>query len=1000
MKNAVDEINAYLAALDRTCRAGIACPASAATEHSYRPALKTLLEALTSGLSITNEPKRTACGAPDYIVTRGPIPLGYIEAKDIPVRLSDKANHAQFERYKEALPNLILTNYIDFELYADGELAAAVSIAAFDGKGVTPDKTQYDAFLALVEMFVGYQGTTLAATEPVAKILAAKTRLLAGAIEKALASPADGADDQIRAQLDGFKQVLIHDLAEAAFADIYAQTLAYGMFAARLNDTSREPFTRARAASLIPLSNPFLRKFFQFIAAFDLDERIAWIVDALADIFNCVSVEDILTEFARQGQDPYIHFYETFLAEYDPRLRESRGVYYTPVPVVRFIVRAVDDILQSEFGLPRGLADNSKVTRGGKEFHRVQILDPAAGTGTFLAEVIDQIYAKVSGQKGAWPAYCKDNLIPRLNGFEILMASYAMAHFKLNMKLHETGGAVQGERLRVYLTNSLDEPKTTVAELPFAQWLSREAEEANAIKRDVPVLVVIANPPYNVSTQNRNPWIDGLIADYKTELGETNIQPLSDDYIKFIRFGQHLVEKNQSGILAYICNNSFVDGLIHRQMRKTLLECFDTIYILNLHGSARKKETAPGGGKDENVFAIQQGVCIAVFIRKGGKSGGAAQVFHYDFYGRRKAKYAFLQENTLDRIDWNELVPAAPHYFFVPKNFSGQAKYEKGFSVRELFPVCSSGVKTHDDAHLVSFTKFTENNQRIAYRPFDTRFINYDLKKVKRHRFGVMRHFIDKDNIGLMICRQQKSAHFSHVLVHRGLAECVCISTSSAGMYSSFPLYLYPEADGLDENAERTPNLDGKIVDAIAAKTGLRFVVEKTEKDGGAETFAPIDLLDYIYAVLHSVKYREKYAEFLKIDFPRVPYPESAEQFQRLAAYGAALRKLHLLDGVNPAPDYAAFPVAGDNIIDKAEWRPDTHGVSAGSVSINKTQCFENVPEAVWEFYIGGYQPAQKWLKDRKGRALDFDGIEHYQKIITALKQTIDIQARIDEETR
>jgi len=1036
----IRELNRYLADIDRTYRT------DKATEHSYRGLFQSLFTALTRGLSITNEPKRIACGAPDYIVTRGPIPLGYIEAKDISVGIHDKTNQAQFERYKEALPNLIITDYLNFELFTDGELTASVSIANFDGKGITPDKKQYAAFLSLIEAFTGYQGKTLANSESLAHIMAARTRLLAGAIEKALAASDGDDNDQIRSQLAGFRQVLIHDLGEREFADIYAQTLAYGMFAARLNDRTSEPFTRVKAASLIPLSNPFLRKFFYFIAG-DLDERIAWIVDALADIFNCVSVEDILTEFAKQGQDPYIHFYETFLAEYNPRLRESRGVYYTPVPIVRFIVRAVDDILQKDFGLPRGLADNSKVTREGKEFHRVQILDPAAGTGTFLAEVIDQIYAKFAHQKGAWPLYCKENLIPRLNGFEILMASYAMAHFKLDMKLHETGYAgTGGERLRVYLTNTLEEATTKVAELPFAQWLSREAEEASAIKRDVPVLVVIANPPYNVSTQNRNHWIDGLISDYKKEPesgAKLKAQKLNldDDYVKFIRFGQHLVERNQSGILAYISNNGYLDNVTFRGMRWNLLRTFDAITVINLHGNANKGEKAPDGSADENVFDIKQGTCITLFAKTGKKPKGSLAAVHYfDLQGRRKMKYTYLNDASLESVPSQTLSPASPYFFFVPKDFSGQEEYEKGFAVNELFRVFGPSIKTdrnkiaihftqeslretiniflrcdeHEireklapgddsrDWHLAWAKKDVETNQnsgkviKLQFRPFDFRYTFFTGKAngfMCRPGTKIVRHFLDGGNLALLTSNSiPPNWDFNNVFVTSTIIDYDAIHHVFA-----FPLYLYPEDNGLDQSAGRTPNLDDKIVTAIAAKTGLRFVVEKAEKDGSADAFTPIDLLDYIYATLHSVKYRTQSAEFLKIDFPRVPYPESAGAFQRLAAFGATLRKLHLLDGVNPAQDYAAFPVAGDNIIDKAEWK--RYADNTGSVHINKTQYFENVPEAVWSFYIGGYQPAQKWLKDRKGRSLDFDGIEHYQKIITALKLTLDIQAQIDGET-
>ena len=466
-------------------------------------------------------------------------------------------------------------------------------------------------------------------------MMAAKAKLLATVIENALADVDSNdepmsvheANNTLRDQLMAFRQILIHDITAKEFADIYAQTIAYGMFAARLHDTSLDTFSRQEAAELIPKTNPFLRKLFQYVAGYDLDKRIVWIVDGLADLFRATDIAALLKNFgnATQTQDPIIHFYETFLAEYDPKLRKTRGVWYTPHPVVNFIVRAIDYILKTEFGLVDGLADNSmttvKVNVPGiknpveKQVHRVQFLDPATGTATFMAELIRQIYSKFQGQEGIWSDYVEKHLIPRLNGFEILMASYAMAHLKLDLLLRETGYMPKYEqRFRIYLTNSLEEYHADTGTL-FANWLSTEANEANYVKRDTPVMVVLGNPPYSVSSSNKGEWIQSLIAEYKTGLNEKKLN-LDDDYIKFIRYGQYFIEKNGEGILAYISNNSFIDGITHRQMRKHLLTTFDKVYILDLHGNAKKKETAPDGGKDENVFDIMQGVSINIFIKK------------------------------------------------------------------------------------------------------------------------------------------------------------------------------------------------------------------------------------------------------------------------------------------------------------------------------------------------------------------------------------------------
>ena len=542
------------------------------TEHSFRGDLQNLIETLIPGVIATNEPIHISCGAPDYIITKNKIPLGYIEAKDINADLENKNYKEQFDRYKNSLENLIITDYLTFQFYKEGKLVTSIQIGKIDGKKFISLDENFSQFISLLKDFCSYTGQTIKTAQKLSQMMAGKARLLAGIIENALNSDEETtADSSLKAQMKAFKDILIHDITVKEFSDIYSQTVAYGMFAARLHDPNLESFTRQEAAELIPKSNPFLRKLFGYIAGPDIDERIVWVVNALADIFRATDVFSILKNFgsATQQNDPMIHFYETFLAEYDPKLRKARGVYYTPEPVVNFIVRAVDDILKTEFNLPDGLADRSKtkvkINVQGKnveqEVHKVQILDPAAGTGTFLAEIIKQIYKKFENQKGVWSKYVEEHLIPRLNGFEILMASYAMAHLKLDLLLNETGYKPNKEqRLRVYLTNSLEEHHPDTGTL-FANWLSTEANEANHIKRDTPVMVIIGNPPYSPAVVNKSQWIENLINDYKKDLSERNIQPLSDDYIKFIRFGEYLIEKNGEGILAYISNSSFIDGI-------------------------------------------------------------------------------------------------------------------------------------------------------------------------------------------------------------------------------------------------------------------------------------------------------------------------------------------------------------------------------------------------------------------------------------------------------
>ncbi|UWX58492.1 N-6 DNA methylase [Chlorobaculum sp. MV4-Y] len=1049
-------IQEYVEAINRQFKTGIS------TEHSYRPLLQGLLAELLPGVEVTNEPQRIECGAPDFILTRTGVPAGYIEAKDIGKPLDGRQFREQFERYRTSLRNLIITDYLEFRLFRDGEHAATLVLAEIRDGRIVARSENIDGFAELIREFGRYEGQTIRSASKLSKMMAAKARLLASIIDIALDSDARETSDRVaeanttlRDQLSAFRQVLIHDITPRQFADIYAQTIAYGMFAARLHDPTIENFNRREAAELIPKSNPFLRKLFQGIAGYDLDDRIAWVVDSLADLFKATDVKALLRDFgkATQQHDPVIHFYETFLAEYDPALRKSRGVWYTPEPAVNFIVRAVDEILKMEFGLRNGLADTSKTTveipkpthdkrfkdgyvKEKVEVHKVQILDPAAGTGTFLAEIVKHIHKGFEGQEGIWSDYVENHLIPRLNGFEILMASYAMAHLKLDMLLSETGyKPLRDQRLRVYLTNSLEEHHPETGTL-FASWLSQEASEANYIKRDTPVMVVLGNPPYSGHSANKGEWIEGLLNDYKQEPGdgrlkEKNPKWLNDDYVKFIRYGQHFVEKNGDGVLAFINNHSFLDNPTFRGMRWQLLKAFDKIYVIDLHGNAKKKEACPDGSPDKNVFDIQQGVSINLFVKTGKKKKDEqAEVLHYDLFGQREVKYDFLWKNSIASLPFAKLDLDAPQYFFVRKDFEAQKVYNKGFPVNELFPVNSVGIVTARDEFVMDndrdqlvaricnfflldkkdlFEKYRlkdgsswkiDNTKKLAksffeefvnsieYRPFDKKFIYYDPQFIERSRLEVMRNLLRVKNFALVIPRQAIINNWSHVQI----TDCLVdnrIHYSNKGIPVVCPLYLYPQEDrqiSIDGTSHRTPNLNLTIVDQIANGLGLNFTPEKEDTPG---TFAPIDLLDYIYAVLHSPSYRQQFQEFLKIDFPRIPYPADQQKFWKLVELGGQLRQLHLLESPLLDRPGTTYPIAGNNLVDKVHYQD-------GKAFINATQYFDGVPQSAWEFYIGGYQPAQKWLKDRKGRTLNYDDVKHYQRIIVALTETERIMGEID----
>ena len=1027
-------------------------------EHSYRGDLQTLLSTLLPEILVTNEPARIACGAPDYILTQKDIPVGYIEAKDIGVDLQSKTLKEQFDRYRASLTNLIFTDYLDFHFYKDGNFVTKIAIAEIQNGKIVALPGNFDTFTGLIKNFAATISQTIKSPTKLAEMMAGRAKMMADVIENALNADDENKNNSaLKGQMQTFKNVLIHDITNRAFADLYAQTIAYGMFAARYHDPTLPTFSRQEAATLIPKTNPFLRRLFQDIAGFDLDDRLVWIVDELVQIFLASDVADIMRNFGTRTkqEDPVIHFYETFLAAYDPALRKARGVWYTPEPVVNFIVRAVDDILKTEFGLSQGLADTSKTKikvdvqgkKVEKEVHKVQILDPATGTGTFLAEVIRQIHEKFEGQKGIWSNYVENNLIPRLYGFELLMASYAMAHLKLDLLLTETGfKPTKDQRFRVYLTNSLEESHPDAGTL-FSHWLSDEANEANRVKREAPVMVVIGNPPYSVSSTNKGPWIERLTADYKKDLNERNIQPLSDDYIKFIRLGQHFIDKNGEGILAYISNNSFLDGVIHRQMRKHLMQSFDKVYILDLHGNAKKKEVAPDGTPDQNVFDIMQGVSINIFIKSGNKKSNNKNIFHFDLYGKREIKYNFLNRNAINSIQWSKLEPNAPDFFLVEKDFRGEGNYIRGFNVEKLFLQNSLGIEfgskehflrykpidietfiknvilnnsisdseIHDRFNIKTSSGWLFDNLRkkelsagfdaakikpcISY-PFDTKF-TYHSNILRRSQLDVLKNLYSA-NFALLTLRQARGTDSGcYFIVDKIFSKDVISMLDRA---TAFPLYVYnsnPSQISLDQY-DRIPNLDAAIVQRIAANLGLQFVPEK-EMAGNVcmanseevrpeyrPTFAPIDILDYIYAVLHSPTYRETYKEFLKIDFPRVPYPKDAATFWSLVALGGQLRQAHLLEGPAVDKPLTQYPEDGDNVVRKVKYE-------AGNVYINDTQYFANVPPLAWEFYIGGYQPAQKWLKDRKDRTLDFEDVAHYRRIIAALIETDRLMGEVDK---
>lgn len=1026
----------YIAELNRQFKTGMA------REHGYRPALQQLLAKLLPDMVVTNEPARFECGVPDYIIARKSdnLPKAFVEAKDIddPDLDGKKKNKAQFDRYKTSLDRIVFTDYLDFHFYENGEWLENIRVGETKGNAIHPLPENYERLAVRLSAFAESKPQKITSAGKLAGIMAAKAQLLAGIIRNVLdAQRIDYESEQLQGQYEAFKAVLIHDLSHEDFADIYAQTITYGMFAARVHDTTPEDFSRQEAASLIPKTNPFLRKIFQDIAGYDLDEHIAWIVDDLANAFSVADMGRIMASYGANDRhsDPMIHFYEDFLSAYNPKSRKQKGVWYTPSPVVRFMVKSVDEILQRDFGLPMGLADCS-INKTGKrnnekKFHRVQILDPAVGTGAFLAETINCIYDRFANQHGMWQSYVEEHLLPRLNGFELLMAPYAIAHLKLDWLLNATGYTHNGNRrIHVYLTNSLEEYHKESGSI-FSQWLGREANGATYIKRDAPVMVLIGNPPYNEASKNNGEWIMELMETYKQEPGsksrlkERNKKPLNDDYVKFIRMAQHFIERKGEGIIAFINPHGFLDNPTLRGMRWELLRTFDAIYVIDLHGNARKEEATANEGNDENVFGnIRQGVSINFFVKTGNKKKGElGRVYHFERFGRKQEKYQFLDTAKFSDIPFRELSPRPPMYFFVPKDFGQAPEYEKGFAVNELFKLSSIGIVTSKDSFVICDSpeevksrikdlaemevedlrrKYRledtrdwslarakadvgnnpdwENIKRIDYRWGDTKFLYYTGLTngiVARPRFRSSSPLLRCQNFALLTVRQLASREWSHVSVSTDIVDNCRISNKTKERGYVFPLYVCPDNAGTshDGNDNRVPNFHPAVL-------------KKIERALGQEA-KPLELFDYVYGWLHSPSYRKRYKEFLKIDFPRIPYPTDKEQYDRISGIGSKLRQLHTMENFQNWEFETPYTCDGNNEVSTLQYKD-------GRVYINDTQFFGNVPEEAWNMAIGGYQPAQKWLKDRKGKILTCTELLHYKKIIYALKATIALMEKLD----
>lgn len=1038
------------------------------TEHSFRGSLETLLKSMLpkskknqTPINVINEPKRKEYGAPDFELRKGDVIISFIETKDLFDKdlrgQNDKVHKEQFDRYKKAINTIAFTDYLEFVLYEKGEEILSARIAELQGNNIVPvsDAQQFSNFQKIIQILLEAKPQPIKSAKVLAETLAAKAKIIASILSKALEKKSSNEDNELHVKLDAFKKFLVHDMSEEQFADFYAQTIVYGLFIARIYDKTPATFTLQEASELIPSINPFLKKIFKQLALAELHSGVKWIVEELVEIFKVTDMERIMRNY---GKDPLVHFYEEFLSEYNPKIREEFGVWYTPKEVVSFIVDAVDTILRTELNVENGLADNRLIEYKGKETHKVQILDPATGTGTFLAVVADKIREHYKNQEGLWPEDVVQHIVPRLNAFEYLMAPYTMAHLKLATSLGlDKIEDDRLERLNIFLTNSLEEdhPEST---LPFAKFITDESNAANVIKRDTPVMVVMGNPPYNEKSANTGEWIMNLMDDYKQEPGKSRIQVsrnkktgkvtykntlkganpkgINNDYCKFIRLGQNFVEKTNEGVLAYITANTYLDSRLFRGMRYELMKSFDKIYVLNLHGSTMRKESTEEV-IDQCVFDIRQGVAIIILVKQNkSNSQDLAKVYYKDIYGKRSFKLEYLSSHSLQDVDFTELTLDAPLYTFRIIDPQIKAHYDEGFKIDALMPQKVQGFKSDKDLIAIQYQKQdiehiveemrsekTEQQLRegigfkdtrdwklegsrqllkvnkrwnmyftqVQYRPFDIRWTYLHKAVVTYPRPLIQSSIFNRKNTVLCLGQQGNVIGDDEW----SLVYCSTLPTDinvvpRGGIYL-FPMFTY------DEMGFCLPNFSHEILKAIEQNIGLHLQDADAE-ERAEEGFLAVDLIDYIYAVLHSTTYRDTYHDFLQNDFPTIPYPTSADYFFRMAELGKTLRELHQLKGITQKDFITTYPVAAqkdNNITRIRKFEETSEGV--GRVWINKEQYFDGVPTEAWNMIIAGYQPLDKWLKDRKDKHLTGDELLHYQKIVVALDKTIRTQERIDE---
>jgi len=994
-------------------------------EESYYKALASLMESFARSIKkakaeVTIQPRKTRAGNPDFRVWYGRDNIvGYVEAKPFSKENLDTIEEdEQLRRYRSAFANVILTNFFEFRLYRNGELIDKVQIGRPFIAGqlkIVPPVENEGGFIDLLNKFFSFSLPRKYTPKTLAEALACRTHYLRRQVLAELGS----SNGKLAGFYEAFQQHLIAGLAKENFADMYAQTITYGLFAA--STRCKNGFNRRVAFDNIPRTIGILRDIFRYVSLEEPGEQLSWVIDDISNVLAAADVKEILHRYFIEGKgsDPVVHFYETFLTEYDPKERERRGVYYTPQEVVFYIVRSLNIILKDYFGKPDGFAAES-----------VTVLDPGAGTLTFPAEAakvaVEEFVTKYG--RGGTAEFIRNHILKNYYAFELMMAPYAIGHLKMGFLLEEFGYSLSGDdRFKLYLTNTLDMSELTETNLPGMSSLSRESHAAGALKKEKPILVILGNPPYSGHSANKGAWISREIRQYYKvdgkDLSERNPKWLQDDYVKFIRFAQWKIDRAGEGLLGFITNHSYLDNPTFRGMRRSLMKSFDHIYVLDLHGNSKKKEKCPDGSKDVNVFDIQQGVAIILAVKKKGTGRG---ISHADLWGLRNVKYDWLKNNDIKSTKWKRLKPKQEFYFFVPRDEKLLAGYQKYAKITDIFPTNSVGIVTSRDKFAIDRDKnelkkrirmfcdeslpdgmikqafglkdkntWKIKNSRskirqekkwekqiieILYRPFDRRWIFYNDAVIERTRKDVMRHMM-RENFGLLCCRQQNKVGFYHAFVTTTIVESCIVSDKTREIAYLLPLYLYPGEDLYNNSKAK----------AYRREVNINLVVLDALKKAYGKEPEPEQIFYYVYAVLYSDIYRQRYAEFLKSDFPRIPFCRDYDLFSQMGKLGRELVLLHLMKSARLDTPIAKFEGKGDNLVGKI-----VYDATKSVVYINSGRYFGPVGKDIWQYQIGGYQVMSKWLKYRKDHHLSLKEIKHYCRVATAIRETISIQKKID----